>query len=240
MSLAEDMAPDEGGDDIFAAEYVLGVLPGEDRRLAALRIETEQVFARLVDRWEVYFSPLAAAYASVEAPEAVKAAVDRRLFAIEARAAEAEAPGLFASLGFWRGLAMAAIAALLLFVALPFFNPPAEIAQEKLVASLSADGSEVRYIALYDPETQEIGLSHVGGDTGQGRDFELWVIEGEQAPVSLGVIPAGAIAQLPVLEDLRPKMSAGSVFAISLEPAGGSPTGAPTGPVVAAGDLKPI
>ncbi len=35
-------------------------------------------------------------------------------------------------------------------------------------------------------------------------------------------------------------MISGAVFAISVEPDGGSTTGQPTGPVVAAGDLRAI
>jgi anti-sigma-K factor RskA len=45
---------------------------------------------------------------------------------------------------------------------------------------------------------------------------------------------------MPVSESVRDKLASGAVFAISVEPAGGSTTGAPTGPVVAAGDLKAI
>ncbi|WP_287200988.1 anti-sigma factor, partial [Mesorhizobium sp.] len=36
------------------------------------------------------------------------------------------------------------------------------------------------------------------------------------------------------------KLAQGAVLAVSVEPAGGSPTGQPTGPVVAAGDLKNV
>jgi anti-sigma-K factor RskA len=54
------------------------------------------------------------------------------------------------------------------------------------------------------------------------------------------VIPAGASVHLAVDDALRRHIASGAVFAISLEPAGGSPTGQPTGPVVAAGDLKTI
>jgi anti-sigma-K factor RskA len=234
------MGPDGGGDDIVAAEYVLGVLPADERRQASLRIEAEQAFARLVDRWEVYFSPLAAGYVEVEAPAGVKVAVDRRLFAGGAAAAPSASPGLLSSLAFWRGLAVASLAALALYIALPFISPPVEAPQERLVASLTADGSDVRYLAVFDERTNDIGLSHVAGEPAQGRDFELWVIEGQQAPVSLGVIPDGPSARLPVSEALRAKMITGALFAISDEPDGGSTTGAPTGPVVAAGDLKAI
>ena len=151
------------------------------------------------------------------------------------------APDLLSNLAFWRGLAVAALAALALYVALPFISPaPVEAPQERLVASLAADGSDVRYLAVYDERTNDIGLSHVSGPVPQGSDFELWVIEGQQAPVSLGVIPEGASTRLPVSDALRAKMVSGALFAISVEPAGGSTTGAPTGPVVAAGDLKSI
>lgn len=239
MSLVDDMAPDGGGDDIVAAEYVLGTLPVDERRQAARRVDTEQAFASLVDRWEVYFAPLAAGYASVDVPAAVKAAIDRRLFSGAAPGQPAPS-GLFSSLAFWRTLAMVALAALAFYVALPFISPPVEVSQQRLVASLAADGSDVRYLAVYDESSNDVGLSHVAGEPGEGRDFELWVIEGQQGPVSLGVIPAGASARLPVTEALRAKMVSGAVFAISDEPDGGSATGAPTGPVVAAGDLKAI
>jgi anti-sigma-K factor RskA len=236
------MGPDEGGDDTVAAEYVLGVLPADERREAARRIDGEPAFARLVDRWEVHFAPLAAAYAEVEVPAGVKIAVDRRLFSSGTALGQqaAPGPGLLSSLGFWRGLAAAALAALALYIALPFLNPPAEAPREMLVASLAADGSDVRYLAVYDERTNDIGLSRVAGEPAQGSDFELWMIEGQQAPVSLGVIPDGASARLPVSDQLRARMISGVVFAISVEPAGGSPTGQPTGPVVAAGDLKSI
>ena len=58
MSLVDDIGPDGGGDDIVAAVYVLGVLPADERQIAERRIEAEPAFTRLVDRWEVYFSPL--------------------------------------------------------------------------------------------------------------------------------------------------------------------------------------
>ena len=241
MSLVDDIGPDGGGDDIVAAEYVLGVLPADERRQAAQRIEAERAFARLVDRWEVHFAPLGVGYAEAEAPAGVKIALDRRLFSAGATTTgEASAPGLLSSLAFWRVLAVASIAALAFYIALPFVSPPVEAPQERLVASLAADGSDVRYLAVYDESTNDIGLSRVAGEPAQGSDFELWVIEGQQAPVSLGVIPDTPSARLPVSDELRARMVSGAVFAISVEPDGGSTTGAPTGPVVAAGDLKSI
>lgn len=240
MTLAEDNGPERGGDDLLAAEYVLGVLAADERQIASRRIDTETAFARLVDAWEVRFAPMASAYAAVEPPASVKAAIDRRLFASSAATSAAPGAGLLGSLAFWRGLAAAALAALAVFVALPFVNPPLPPPETRLVASLAADNSSVKYLAVYDAARQEVGLSLVSGERGAGKDFELWMIAGKNAPVSMGVIPAGQIARMTVSPSVQQKLARGAVLAVSLEPAGGSPTGQPTGPVVAAGDLKGI
>ncbi|TJV41806.1 MAG: anti-sigma factor [Mesorhizobium sp.] len=240
MTLAEDNGPERGGDDMFAAEYVLGVLPADERQIASRRIDSETDFARLVDGWEDHLSPLAAAYPEIEPPASVKAAVDRRLFASTAAAPAEHRPGLWSSLAFWRGLAAAAVAALALYIAVPYVNPPAVQPQTRLVASLAADGSDVKYLAVYDAAHHDVSLSHVSGERASGKDFELWMIEGKNAPVSMGVIPSGATAHIVVSPAAQQKLAQGAVLAVSLEPSGGSPTGQPTGPVVAAGDLKSI
>jgi anti-sigma-K factor RskA len=240
MTLAQDNGPEHGGDDLLAAEYVLGVLPADERQIASRRIDADTDFARLVDSWEVHLSPMAAAYPEIDPPASVKAAIDRRLFASSAAMRTQSRGGLWSSLGFWRGLAAASIAALALYIAVPYFNPPAEQPQARLVASLAADGSDVRYLAVYDAAHHEVGLSHVSGERASGKDFELWMIEGKNPPVSMGVIPVGSTTHIVVSPDAQRKLAQGAVLAVSLEPTGGSPTGQPTGPVVAAGDLKSI
>ena len=67
-------------------------------------------------------------------------------------------------------------------------------------------------------------------DGAQGRSPELWWL-GDEGPVSLGVIPVQGERQVRIparIADFQ-----GRSLAVSLEPAGGSPTGQPTGPVVA-------
>jgi anti-sigma-K factor RskA len=238
MSIVGNNDWEHGGDDAVAAEYVLGVLAAEERRAAAARIEAEPEFAALVDHWEVLLAPMASAYPEVEPPAPVKRALDERLFA--ASASRTQKPGLWQNLAFWRGFAAAALAALVIYAAVPFIAPASVEQGERLVASLAPQDSDVHYFAIYDEASGDIGLSHVAGVRPDARDFELWVIEGGQAPVSAGVIPVGSSAHLAVSEELQRRIDAGAVFAISLEPQGGSPTGQPTGPVVAAGDLKVI
>lgn len=235
---ASDHTGPERDDDALAAEYVLGVLSAEERRAAAQRLEQDPAFARLVDAWQERLSPLAAGYAEVEAPASAKAAIDRRLFASDAT--QQDRAGLWSSLAFWRGLAAAAVAALVLAIAVPYLGKPPPQPQTELVASLAADGSDVRYVVVYDGGRNEVRLSRLAGQLASDKDFELWLIEGKNAPVSVGVVPAGATARLNPSVPVRQKLAQGAVLAISLEPKGGSPTGQPTGPVVAAGDLKDI
>lgn len=240
MSPSDDQMPDEGGDDLVAAEYVLGVLPAEERQAVTRRLDSEQALARLVDRWEVYFAPMGHAYPETTPPASVKASIDRNLFATATRPHAGVQSGLWGSLAFWRGLTVAALAALALYIAVPFVNPPSTQPPTRLVASLAADGSDVRYLVVYDPAAGDVGLSHVAGDRAAGRDFELWMIEGKNAPVSMGVIQVGNAVHITVDAAARAKLAVGAVLAVSLEPTGGSPTGRPTGPVVAAGDLRDI
>ena len=239
MTAGDDDDLERGGDDMLAAEYVLGVLPADERRQAAHRAETETGFAAAVDAWEVRLSPLAAGYEPLAAPAGVKPAVDRRLFASSPSAGPAPAA---ASLAFWRGLAIAAFAgliALALWVATPWLQPTGTPQAERLVASLAADDTDVRYLVVYDGDKAEIAMSHVTGDRAPERDFELWVIGGGEV-LSLGIVPVGANVQLEVAPDLREKIQSGAQFAITLEPLGGSPTGVATGPIVAIGDLRTI
>ena len=237
------MTPDDAdkleheGDDLLAAEYVLGVLPADERRAVAERIVRDIGFARLVESWEDRFSPLNSGYEEIEPPARVRTRIDARLFGTS----QAARPGLLQSLNFWRGLSAAAIAGLALLIALPLLAPPpVDAPAERLVASLASTDSAVSYVAVYDSVSGDVALSQLSGEREAGRDFELWVIEGNSAPVSLGVIPTGTSVRIPVAAERREPIEAGALFAISLEPEGGSPTGAPTGPVVAAGDLRAI
>lgn len=240
MSPADHNEPERGSDDLVAAEYVLGVLPADERQAAARRIDSDPAFARLVDSWELRLSPLAADYDEVEPPASVKRALDSALFPAEP-ARRVPAGGLWSSLALWRGLAVASLAALVVAVSVLMLGPlGGPQPEQRYVASLSHDDTDVHYFVVYDARENDVGLSHVTGARPEGRDFELWVIQDGTEPRSLGVIPVGSNVHLAVSEALRTAIDEGAVLAISTEPPGGSPSGAPTGPVVALGDLKTI
>ena len=69
------------------------------------------------------------------------------------------------------------------------------------------------------------------------RVLELWLIAPGDQPRSLGLIEAGRPVHINLPPDLIRRIAADATLAVSLEPPGGSPTGLPTGPVIANGKL---
>jgi anti-sigma-K factor RskA len=102
-------------------------------------------------------------------------------------------------------------------------NPAAAQAlNASFVASVSADGR-----ALVLRPLGEVSLT-------AGRALELWAVPAKGAPRSLGLVQASGATTL-----LRAQLlSDTAAFAVSVEPAGGSTTGAPTGPIVSVGKLQ--
>ena len=232
---------DIGPDDLAAAELALGLLDGEARVAALARVAADPAFALAVAWWEARFAALFADGADVAVPPAVLRRIEASLDGGRRVVAANDNPGV----GLWRGTAIAAgLAACLLLVVTvmlalrpapePVRVPVPVAAQAPLLAALApSEGKGAPIAAAYDRET---GVVRIGGAVAvpAGRSAELWAIRGRAAPRSLGVMAAGRVV---VPTALRAEMAADTVLAISIEPAGGSPTGLPTGPVVAAGKL---
>ncbi len=71
-----------------------------------------------------------------------------------------------------------------------------------------------------------------------GRSYELWLISNKYSgPRSLGVVGANEFTARPLPTDFDADTIRTASYAISLEPAGGSPSGAPTGPVLFKGRM---
>ena len=70
------------------------------------------------------------------------------------------------------------------------------------------------------------------------RSTQLWLIPAGRAPMSVGVFKPGAVTVLPLSATLLAQLGPTAALAVSVEPAGGSPTGQPTGPVIAKGAIS--
>jgi anti-sigma-K factor RskA len=229
----EDTIPE--GDDLIAAEYVLGVLPAEERRAVARRIETDKPFAQLVARWQQHFDPLNDQFAPVTAPHHLKSQIDHRLYGTEPTLASIP---LWSSVIFWRGLAFAALAIALIGFGRDLIEPPA--AKPQLVASLEAAGSPVRTMAIFDDQTRKLKVALTSGGIPQDRSLELWLIAGDEKAVSLGLLKSPQVTEFDLPQPVAAKLRDGTTLAITVEPVGGAPGGAPTGAVVAAGTVRGI
>lgn len=223
-------------DDALAAEYVTGVLPHGERVAFARRLESEPALREKVRFWDEQMAPLADEIDPVAPPAGVLERLEGELFAPAAPRAS-----WWGSLGFWRGLSAASLAALAvvaaLYIAAP--RPDGGDGGPVYVSQLAGEDNAVRVAALYDPKEGVLRINRSEGAPASGRDFELWLIEGGDAPISMGVLPAERNGVLPVAEALRPRL-ANAVLAITDEPAGGSPTGSATGPILATGQVSAI
>jgi anti-sigma-K factor RskA len=219
----------------LVAEYVLGLLgPKEHARIGAL-IEADPVLQREHDFWSARFAALNNEFSEQAPPAHVLQRVETRLFGAENK------PSLWNSLALWRGITAGAMAVAIAAVGFNLMQPAPSVTAltTQLVAALEAEGSDVRFLALYDG-AGTVRLTALSGSVEGDRDFELWAIQGGGDPISMGVIPVNARSVVELSEQVQAGWGEGSVLAITVEPKGGAPEGKPTGPVVAAGEVHQI
>jgi anti-sigma-K factor RskA len=253
-----NLPPQEGGpegtepppDEILAGEFVLGVLDAAQRREAQARVEVDLAFAQRVAEWERSLAPWLAEIEPVEAPAQVWARICLRLGWQDSE--PAAAVGLWQSLGFWR-----AVTALCLLVAVGAIvwslqvvrTPPEQVARElppvtaepgaRPVTPLAHDDGTPGWLASVDVAHGTVLMVPVPqAPDPQGRVTELWLIPAGKAPRSLGLVSIDKSHTVAVPEDVRAALVAGSVLAVTLEPAAGVPHPAPTGPIIAKGAIQ--
>jgi anti-sigma-K factor RskA len=233
--------------DVLAGEYVLGVLDAAQRRDAQARIERDAAFARLVHGWERRLAAMLDDIAPVAPPHFVWPRIRTRLgWSPLDHDTSARRP--WQRIGFWQAAAGLATAAALTVV---FIGPrvaptPPDTAaitspQPRAVTTLLRDDGTPGWLASIDPERGTVLLMPAPAPADiEGRVTELWLIPAGEAPRSLGLLATGETREIVIPDDLRRALVEGSTLAVSLEPAGGSPTGAPTGPIVAKGGVELI
>lgn len=241
MSKTDDIAP-EDADRVLASEYVLGVLSADERRAVELRMTQEAAFAREVAGWEERLGGMAS-----YVPPATPPAQTWRLIEASLGGSVAGSPSasrsLWQSLGFWRGLAIsssalaAACVAGLVYVGL-IATPQAPPRAPLLATLTGTQTKQPNFVAAIGADGTSLTIVPAALLTADKRSMELWLIPQGGKPASLGLIAAGQPVQLNVPAPLLQHVGSGATLAVSLEPLGGSPTGQPTGPVIAHGNLS--
>lgn len=217
-----------GGWEAVAAEYVLGLLEPDEQATFESRLARDPELRQDVAAWSEYFASFADAIPEVTPPPAVIRRIVSEAFG-ETR------------LSVWRQLLPyfgGAVAGAALSWAV-FVSGVLDTPRPEILASLEPVAGTLAFDVRIDPPTHTVAVDYRAGDLPEGRVLQLWLIpEGEQ-PISLGVMSPGG-DHIVVLSDEMATRVPGSTLAVSDEPAGGSPTGLPTGEVQAAGVPIPL
>ncbi|MFG0400383.1 anti-sigma factor domain-containing protein [Pseudomonas putida] len=220
------MKPDSAEElDSLAGEYVLGTLSPEQYAATAERLRTDPALRAAVDAWEARLLELTALSTPQPPSPRLWRRIQRSLDELPAPRTQAR---WWQRLGLWQGLSAAGLAASLLLAFTLLTTPPSTT--EYLVV-LVAPNSQAPGWVVQASDSHMIELLPLGKDTvPDGMALQFWT-KGEQwrAPVSLGLVKPGEPYRVP-LESLPP-LEANQLFELTLEKAGGSPTGLPTGPV---------
>jgi anti-sigma-K factor RskA len=220
-------------DELLAAEYALGVLNASDRAAAAKRLEGEHAFASMVADWETRLAPWTNEIAPIPPPSEVWERISAAL-----PAQRPASSGLWGNIALWRGLTLATgTLAAACIAALVFFGNGGGSAP--LVASLDGGGKHA-FVATVDPARGTVLVVPASLTIAAGQVPELWLIAPGDKPRSLGLLDSDKAVTLSIPSDLLAQADLQTVLAVSIEPAGGSKTGAPTGPVIATGKLTKL
>lgn len=227
--------------DALAAEYVLGTLRGRARRRFEHSLRTDPALREHVRAWQERMAPLDASAKEVQPPAHVWAAIERRIGGTRPTGAVSPAyartpgkGGFWSSLALWRG---GAFAGLLLSLVLGALLAVKSNEPPMMVVVMEDNSAEPKITVSWEMERQggrQLRLRVIGHQTmAPNTTWELWMLpDGGSKPVSLGLINTHETQSVRVSPALAAAIDRAHGLAMSVEPAGGSPTGLPTGPVL--------
>lgn len=228
--------------DALAAQYALGTLsPRARRRLRRIAQRQPGVVAAL-RAWELRLAGLAEAIPPVTPPAYVWTRICTKLgiAGIESQKDAAHGGYWWQSLGLWRGLAFLGLAAALV-LGLRLMAPAVEAPTPAIVAVLAGSDAKPVLVATVERGGRVLAVKAVGAIAiPPDRALELWALPEGEDPRSLGLVPATGTVRIALPAPADDAFRGVPALAISLEPAGGSPTGKPTGPVLYTGGIERI
>ncbi|WP_439497679.1 anti-sigma factor [Bosea sp. (in: a-proteobacteria)] len=250
MSPSPDMPLTPNERDALAGEYVLGLIEGADLAAFDRRLESDSDLAAAVERWRAHFAAIDATVTPIAPPPGLWSRIEADLAGVAQApvraAAEAVRPSprgttspasrlqdWWNSLFVWRGAALAgALAAIVLAVGLVGALDRAR-RQPVMVAVLMTEASVAAAVVhtFADGRVEMLPLQAI--DVPEGKALEIWTLwDRAVGPRSVGLIDQAR--STPLRLDNLP-LGKDQLFEITLEPATGSPTGRPTGPIIAKG-----
>jgi anti-sigma-K factor RskA len=223
-------------DRAMAGEYVLGVLEGAVKAAAERRIASDAEFARAVESWRSRLAVFDDTTQTQTASDALWRSIES---AVSDGTRREPAPSSLWS-RFWNNLSAlraaalgTSFAALLLAVGLGFALRAAY--QQPVMIAVLADGNRTGAVVQAFADGRVVLLPLAEINVPPGRAIEVWTLPSrERGPVSVGLMNQARTLTLSLKDLPAPKPD--QLFELTLEPATGSPTGRPTGPILFKGN----
>jgi anti-sigma-K factor RskA len=229
--------------DALAGEYVIGTLTAAERATVAARMLREPALADAVSAWERRLAPLNDTVPPVAPPTGLLDAILRQIGIADrgALASTAQVVALEGRMRRWRRIALVASAAAASLVAIVGY----QIDQQRrsapgrsYVAVLQKDQQSPGFLITVDTVTRQLTIRQIAAQHQPNRSLELWIAHASlPGPRSLGLLEDREFSTRPARPDLDRAVLETGLYEVSLEPQGGSPTGAPTGPVLFIGRI---
>jgi anti-sigma-K factor RskA len=220
--------------DAICGEYIVGTLRGPARRRFEALLESEPRIALRLRLLQSRFEPGLRGVDAIEPSARVWRNLSRSLELHRYRT-----PWHRRS-GFWKGWAWASTAslAILLGVQAYRYEPQTGPAAGPALAHLTGKEGYAGVSAQLSADGRALIL-HASRPVlaGPNQSYELWLIPAGGKPIPVAVL-GNLDATFPIPVEQRGQLHAGTTLAVSTEPAGGSPTGQPTGTVILAGTIS--
>lgn len=232
-------------DDSLAAEFALGTLdPSERATLAARRLREPELDAA-IRSWEARLAPLAEAIPPLPPPSDLLPDIFARIDGKAAGATIIAGPDILdlrSRIARWRAAALgAASLAAMLAIGIGVRESTRETPPHQFVAVLQKSPDAPAFAVSVNIDTREFTVRPVSATAPAGKSYELWIIAAKLgAPRSLGVIDSADLTHSKKLSAYDPAVVTDATYAVTVEPAGGSPDGKPSGAPVFVGKLIPV
>ncbi|MCM2455178.1 anti-sigma factor [Rhizobium sp. CG4] len=224
----------------LADEYVLGLMEPMEAAVFEVRLERDAELRAAVEASRDRFLPLDATADPLDVPEELWQRIDAGISAARPTPEIATAPSPAASndniKSGWRWTAMASLAATVLLAVTLGWSLLTRPDPVVIAVLLDAKGEAQAIVEDFGNEQATVKLL-ADFTVPEGKTLQVWTLPSQDmGPVSLGLLENSRSAALkgPAL----PKPQGEQLYEITLETAGGSPTGRPTGPILVKGFAK--
>lgn len=211
----------ETKDDLQAAEYTLGLLSAEERLAFENEMATRPELKAVMWRWQEVLCGLDRTTEPVKPSDQLW----RRIDATLNKTASHRKPQRLLN---WAGWAVAAaLAGVIIF-------KPATQPVSHPIAVLNPSAGTSQFVVSYSPTNHTITVTGLNVTTGNDHSLQLWLIQGNAAPKSLGLLDKRS----NILSIQASQINSQALLAVSLEPKGGSLGVLPTGPILYKGIIS--